>query len=172
MKTNDVKKDPMLILAINDPNGKATTSPLFAAVRVTASLCKRLRYLANFAKKYVVDIMNVRHLDAPIYWDFPPGSALEGCMEEYCQWEMVGSTIFLELWGRVHVYDGGFSGIQLLAVATVIEVEILEDIRVGGNEIEYLEDEDTSDFLGQPFGLAVHERFVALSKLRRPELIG
>ena len=159
-------KDPVLILAITDPNGKATGSPLFAAVRVTASLCKRLRLMANFAKKHVVDIMNVRHLDAPIYWDFPPGSALDGCMEEYCQWEMAGSTIFLELWGRVDVHNGGFSEIQLLAVATVIDVEILEDLRASGNDIDYLEGEDTEAVLGYPFALAAHERFVALSKLR------
>ena len=160
------RKDPILVLAINDLDGKPTACPLFAAVRVTASLCKRLRLLANLAKKHSVDIMYVRHKDAPIYWDFPPGSALEGCMEEYCQWEMAGSTIFLELWGRVHVHDGGFTEVQLLAVATVIDVEILEDLRASGSEIDYLEGEDTEAVLGYPFALAAHERFVALSKLR------
>ena len=172
MKSNEVTKDPMLILAINDASGSATASPLFAAVRVTASLCKRLRLMANFAKKHVVDTMNVRHLDAPIYWDFPPGSALDGCMEEYCQWEMAGSTIFLGLWGRVHVHDGGFSEVQLLAVATVIDVGILEDLRASGNDIDYLEGEDTEAVLGYPFALAVHERFVAHSKLREHQPSG
>ena len=164
--------DPMLILAMTDPNGKATGSPLFAAVHVTASLCKRLRLLANLAKKHSVDIMYVRHKDAPIYWDFPPGSVLDGCMEEFSQWEMVGSILFLELWGRLHVYDGGFSEIQVLAVTTVIDVEILEHLRAAEYEVEYLEDEGTEANLGQPFMLAVHERFVALSKLRRPEPTG
>ncbi len=164
--------DPMLILAMTDPSGKATDSPLFAAVRVTASLCKGLRFLANVAKKHAVDTMSVRHLDAPIYWDFPPGTALEVCMEEYCQWSMAQSTLFLELWGRVYVHDGGFSEVQLLAVTTVIDVEILEHLRAAEYEIEYLEDEGTEAILGQPFALAVHERFVALSKLRRPEPTG
>ena len=164
--------DPMLILAITDKSGKATDSPLFAAVRVTAKLCKTMRFLANVAKKHVVDTMSVRHVDAPIYWDFPPGSTLDGCMEEHCQWSMAQSTLFLELWGRVHVQDGGFSEVQLLAVTTVIDVEILEHLRAAEYEIEYLEDEGTEAMLGQPFALAVHERFVALSKLRRPEPTG
>ena len=164
--------DPMLILAITDKHGKVTDSPLFAAVRVTAKLCKTLRVLANVAKKHGVDTMSVRHLDAPIYWDFPPGSTLDGCMEEYCQWSIAQSTLFLELWGRVHVHDGGFSEVQLLAVTTVIDVEILEHLRVAEYEIEYLEDEVTEAMLGQPFALAVHERFVVLSKLRRPEPTG
>ena len=164
--------DPMLILAITGPDGKVTDSPLFAAVGVTASLCKKLRFLANVAKSQGVETMSVRHEGAPIYWDFPPGSALEVCMEEYCQWSMAQSTIFLELWGRVHVHDGGFSEVQLLAVTTVLDVEILEHLRAAEYEIEYLEDEGTEAMLGQPFALAVHERFVALSKLRRPEPTG
>lgn len=164
--------DPMLILAITGPDGKVTDSPLFAAVRVSASLCKKLRFLANVAKKHVVDTMSVRHLDAPIYWDFPPGSKLDGCMEEHCQWSMAQSTIFLELWGRVHVHDGGFSETKLLAVATVIDVEILEHLRACKCQIDCLEDEETEVMLGQPFALAVHERFVALSKLRRPKPTG
>ena len=164
--------DPMLILAITDPNGKVTDSPLFVAVRVTAKLCKTLRILANVAKKHGVDTMSVRHLDAPIYWDFPPGSTLDGCMEEHCQWSMAQSTLFLELWGRVNVHDGGFSETQLLAVATVIDVEILEHLRASKYQIDYLEDEATEAMLGQPFALAVHERYVALSKLRRPKPTG
>ena len=164
--------DPMLILAMTDPSGKVTDSPLFAAVRVTTSLCKKLRLLANVAKSQGVETMSGRHEDAPIYWDFPPGSALEVCMEEYCKWSMAQSTLFLELWGRVHVHDGGFSEVQLLAVTTVIDVEILEHLRAAEYEIEYLEDEGTEAMLGQPFALAVHERFVALSKLRRPEPTG
>ena len=164
--------DPMLILAMTDPSGKATDSPLFAAVRVTTSLCKKLRLLANVAKRYGVETMSVRHMDAPIYWDLPPGSALDGSMEEYGQWSMVQSILFLELWGRVHVHDGGFTEVQVLAVTTVIDVEILEHLRAAEYEIEYLEDEGTEAMLGQPFALAVHERFVALSKLRRPEPTG
>lgn len=164
--------DPMLILAMTDSSGKATDSPLFAAVRVTASLCKKLRFLANVAKRHGVETMSVRHQDAPIYWDFPSGSTLDGCMEEYSQWGMAQSTLFLELWGRVHVHDGGFSEVQLLAVTTVIAVEILEHLRAAEYEIEYLEDEGTEAMLGQPFSLAVHERFVAISKLRRPEPTG
>ena len=159
----------MLVLAINDLDGKPTACPLFAAVRVTASLCKRLRLLANLAKKHSVDIMYVRHKDAPIYWDFPPGSVLDGCMEEFSQWEMVGSTLFLQLWGRVHVHDGGYSGIQKLAASTVLDVETLEDLSASGGEIDYVEGEDTEAVLGYPFALAVHERFVAISKLRGSE---
>lgn len=164
--------DPMLILAMTDPSGKVTDSPLFAAVRVTISLCKKLRLLANIAKRHGVETMSVRHMDAPIYWDFPPGSALAGCMEEYCQWSMAQSTLFLELWGRLHVHDGGFSEIQVLAVTTCIDVEILEHLRAAEYEIEYLEDEGTEAILGQPFALSVHERFVALNRLRRPEPTG
>ena len=164
--------DPMLILAITDPNGRVTDSPLFAAVRVTASLCRRLRTLANVAKKHAVNTMSLRHVDAPIYWDFPPGSKLDGCMEEHCQWSMAQSTLFLELWGRLHVHDGGFSETKLLAVATVIDVEILEHLRACKCQIDYLEDEETEAMLGQPFALAVHERYVALSKLHRPEPTG
>ena len=166
------RNDPMLILAITGPDGKVTDSPLFAAVRVTASLCKKLRFLANVAKKHVVDSMSVRHMDAPIYWDFPPGSALEGCMEEYCQWNILQSSLFLELWGRVHVHDGSYSETELLAVTTCLDVEILEHLRAAEYEIDYLEDEETEAMLGQPFALTVHERFVALSKLHRPELTG
>ena len=164
--------DPMLILAMTDPSGKATNSPLFAAVRVTASLCKKLRFLANISKRYRVETMSVRHEDAPIYWDFPPRSALDGCMEEYGRWSMAQSMLFLELWGRLHVHDGGFSDVQVLAVTTVIDVEILEHLRAAEYEVEYLEDEETEAMLGQPFHLAVHERFVALSKLRRPQPTG
>ena len=164
--------EPMLILAITRPDGKVTDSPLFAAVRVTASLSKKLRFLANVANKHGVDTMSVRHLDAPIYWDFPPGSTLDGCMEEHCQWSMSQSTLFLELWGRVHVHDGGYSETELLAVTTCLDVEILEHLRAAEYEIEYLDDEGTEAMLGQPFALAVHERFVALSKLRRPEPTG
>ena len=158
--------DPTLILAITDKYGKAMDSPLFAAVRVTAKLCKTLRLLANVSKKHAVDSMSVRHTDAPICWDFPPGSALDGCMEEHCQWNMLQSTLFLELWGRVHVHDGGYSETELVAMTTILDVEILEDIRAAENDIDYLEAEETEDLLGQPFALAVHERFVALSKLR------
>ena len=165
------RNDPMLILAITRPDGKVTDSPLFAAVRVTASLCRLLRFLANVAKKHVVDSMSVRHMDAPIYWDFPPGSALEGCMEEYCQWNILQSSLFLELWGRVHVHDGRYSETELLAVTTCLDVEILEHLRAAEYEIDYLEDEETEAMLGQPFALTVHERFVALSKLRRPKPI-
>ena len=86
--------DPTLILAITDKYGKVMDSPLFASVRVTAKLCKTLRFLANVSKKHVVDSMSVRHMDAPIYWDFPPGSALEGCMEEYCQWNICNRPCF------------------------------------------------------------------------------
>ena len=93
-------------------------------------------------------------------------------MEEYVRWGMAQSTLFMELWGRLHVYDGGFSEIQVLAVTTVIDVEILEHLRAAEYEVEYLEDEGTEANLGQPFMLAVHERFVALSKLRRPEPTG
>ena len=157
---------PMLVLAVNDSQGEPTDSLLFAAVRVTASLCKRLRLLANLSKKHVVDTMNVRHRDASIYWDFPPGSALDGCLEEFSQWEISGSAITLGFWGRVHVYDGGYSEIQKLAVSTVLDIEILEDLRASGCEIDYAEDEATEAALGYPFALAVHERFVAISKLR------
>lgn len=163
------RNDPMLVLAMTDPGGKATDSPLFAAVRVTASLCKKLRSLAHFAKKHGVSTMSVKHQGAPIYWDFPPGSAREGCMEEYSQWRMAQSTFFLELWGRIHVGDGGFSETELLAVATVINVEVLEALRTDRCEIHYVEDAQTEVMLGEPFALAVHERFVAISKLRRPE---
>ena len=166
------RNDPMLILAITRPDGKVTDSPLFAAVRVTASLCKKLRFLANVAKKHGVDTMSVRHLDAPIYWDVPPGSTLDGCMEEHCQWSMTQSTLFLELWGRLQMHEGEYSETQLLAVATVIDVEILEHLRASQYQIDYLEDEATEAMLGQPFALSVHERYVALSKLRRPEPTG
>jgi hypothetical protein len=164
--------DPMLVLAITGPDGKVTDSPLFAAVRVTASLCRRLRTLANVANKHGVDIMSLRHLDAPIYWDFPPDSTLDSCMEEHCQWRMAQSTIFLELWGRLQMHEGEFSETQLLAVATMIDIEILEHLRASKYQIDYLEDEGTAAMLGQPFALAVHERFVALSKLRRPKPTG
>ena len=164
--------DPMLILATTDKYGKVTDSPLFAAVRVTAKLCRTLRLLANVAKKHAVNSMSVRHKDAPIYWDFPPGSALEGCMEEHCQWNMLQTTLFLELWGRIHIHDGGFSETELLAVTTVLDVEILENLRAKQSAIDYLEDEETETMLGQPFALAVHERFVALSKLRHPDTPG
>ena len=164
--------DPTLILAITDKYGKAMDSPLFAAVRVTAKLCKTLRLLANVSKKHAVDSMSVRHTDAPICWDFPPGSALDGCMEEHCQWNMLQSTLFLELWGRVHVHDGGYSETELVAMTTILDVEILENLRANEHDMEYLEEEDTEAMLGQPFHLAVHERFVAISKLRHPDLPG
>lgn len=164
--------DPMLVLAVNDPQGKPTDSPLFAAVRVTASLCKRLRLLASLSKKHLVDTMNVQHRDAPIYWDFPPDSALEGCMENYSQWEMIGSTIYLQFWGSLQMDNGEFSGIQMLAVSTVLDVEILEDLRASGSNIDYLEDEDTEEVLGYPFALSVHERFIAMSKLRGEQPTG
>ena len=161
--------DPTLILAITDKYGKVMDSPLFASVRVTAKLCKTLRFLANVANKYVVDSMSVRHKDAPIYWDFPPGSALESCMIEHCQWNMLQSTLFLELWGRVHVHDGGYSETEMLAMTTILDVEILENLRANEYDIEYLDEDETEAMLGQPFHLAVHERFVALSKLRDPD---
>ena len=164
--------DPTLILAITDKYGKVMDSPLFASVRVTAKLCRTLRFLANVSKKHVVDSMSVRHMDAPIYWDFPPGSALEGCMEEYCQWNMLQSTLFLELWGRVHVHDGGYSETEMLAMTTILDVEIFETLRTNEYDIQYLEEEATEAMLGQPFHLAVHERFVELSKLRRPKPTG
>ena len=162
--------DPTLILAITDKYGKVMDSPLFASVRVTAKLCRTLRFLANVSKKHVVDSMSVRHMDAPIYWDFPPGSALDGCMVEHCQWNMLQTTLFLELWGRVHVHDGGYSETEMLAMTTILDVEILEDLRANEYDIEYLDEDETEAMLGQPFHLAVHERFVALSKLRQPEL--
>lgn len=162
--------DPTLILAITDIYGKVMDSPLFASVRVTARLCKSLRFLANVASKYAVDSMKVRHKDAPIYWDFPPGSALDGCMIEHCQWNMLQSTLFLELWGRIHVHDGGYSETEMLAMTTILDVEILENLRANEYDIEYLDAEETEAVLGQPFHLAVHERFVALSKLEQPEL--
>ena len=164
--------DPTLILAITDKYGKAIDSPLFSAVRVTAKLCRTLRLLANVAKKHAVNSMSVRHKDAPIYWDFPPGSALEGCMEEHCQWNMLQTTLFLELWGRIHIHDGGFSETELLAVTTVLDVEILENLRANEYDIEYLDEDETEAMLGQPFHLAVYERFVELSKLRRPKPTG
>ncbi len=162
--------DPTLILAITDKYGKVMGSPLFASLRVTAKLCKTLRFLSDVSTEHRVDSMSVRHMDAPIYWDFPPGSALDGCMEEYCQWNMLQSTLFLELWGRVHVNDGGYSETKLLAVTTILDVEILETLRTNEYDIEYLDDDETEAMLGQPFHLAVHERFVALSKLRQTEL--
>ena len=164
--------DPTLILAITDKYGKVMDSPLFASVRVTAKLCKTLRFLANVSKKHVVDSMSVRHMDAPIYWDFPPGSALDGCMIEHCQWNMLQSTLFLELWGRAHSHDGGYSETELLAMTTVLDIEILENLRANEYDIEYLDEDETEAMLGQPFHLAVHERFVAISKLRQIELPG
>ncbi len=164
--------DPMLILAITDKYGKVIDSPLFAAVRVTAKLCKTLRFLANVSKKHAVASMSVRHTDAPIYWDFPPGSALDGCMVEHCQWNMLQSTLFLELWGRVHVHDGGYSETELLAMTTILDIEILETLRVNEYDIEYLDAEDTEAMLGQPFAMTVHERFLALNKLSRPDSLG
>lgn len=164
--------DPTLILAITDKLGKVTDSPLFAAVRVTSMLCKTLRFLANVASKHAVTSMSVRHRDAPIYWDFPPGSALDGCMEEHCQWKMLHSTLFLELWGRIHVSDGGFSETKLLAVAAFIDVEVLEALRADSCEVHYVEDAQTEVMLGEPFALAVHERFVAISKLRKSDMPG
>ena len=113
--------DPTLILAITDKYGKVLDSPLFASVRVTTKLCKTLRFLSDVSTEHRVDSMSVRHTDAPVYWDFPPGSALEGCMEEYCQWNMLQSTLFLELWGRAHVHDGGYSETELLAVTTILD---------------------------------------------------
>ena len=109
-------------------------------------------------------------MDAPIYWDFPPGSALESSMVEHCQWNMLQTTLFLELWGRVHVHDGGYSETEMLAMTTILDVEILEVLRASESEIEYLDEDESEAMLGQPFALAVHERFVALSKLRQPEL--
>ena len=161
--------DPTLILAITDKYGKVMDSPLFASVRVTAKLCKTLRFLANVASKHVVDSMSVRHMDAPIYWDVPPNSALDGCMVEHCQWNMLQSTLFLDLWGRIHVHDGGYSETEMLAMTTILDVEILENLRTNEYDIEYLDEDETEAMLGQPFHLAVHERFVALSKLHRPE---
>ena len=162
--------DPTLILASTDKYGKVMDSPLFAAVRVTARLCKTLRFLSDVSTEHGVDSMSVRHMDAPIYWDFPPGSALESCMVEHCQWNMLQTTLFLELWGRVHVHDGGYAETEMLAMTTVLDIEILENLRANEYENEYLEEEETEAMLGQPFHLAVHERFVALSKLRQPEL--
>ena len=164
------RNDPTLILAITDACGKVMDSPLFASVRVTAKLCKTLRFLSDVSTKHRVDSMSVRHKDAPIYWDFPPGSALESCMIEHCQWNMLQSTLFLELWGRVHVHDGGYSETEMLAMTTILDVEILENLRANEYDIEYLDEDETEAMLGQPFALAVHERFVALSKLRQPEL--
>ena len=164
--------DPTLILAITDKYGKVMDSPLFAAVRVTARLCKTLRFLSDVSTEHRVDSMSVRHKDAPIYWDFPPGSALESCMIEHCQWNMLQSTLFLELWGRVHVHDGGYSETEMLAMTTILDVEIFETLRTNEYDIQYLEEEATEAMLGQPFHLAVHERFVELSKLRRPKPTG
>lgn len=70
-------------------------------------------------------------------------------MEEYSQWSMTQTAIFLELWGRTHLGDGGFSEVRLLAVATPINVEILETLKADGGEIQYLEDEQTEGMLGQ-----------------------
>lgn len=164
------RKDPTVILATTDKFGKVINSPLFAAVRVSSKLCKTLRFLANVSQKHAVESMGVRHKDAPIYWDFPPGSALEDCLMEYSQWNLLQTTLFLELWGRVHVHDGGYSETELLAVSTVIDIEILEHLRVAEYVIEYLDADETEAMLGQPFALAVHERYVAISKLREPDL--
>lgn len=164
--------DPTLILATTDKYGKVIDSPLFASVRVTAKLCKTLRFLSDVSTEHGVDSMSVRHADAPIYWDFPPGSTLDGCMEEYCQWNMLQSTLFLELWGRAHVHDGGYSETEMLAMTTILDVEILENLRANEYDIEYLDEDETEAMLGQPFHLAVHERFVAISKLRHPDLPG
>ena len=91
-------------------------------------------------------------------------------MIEHCQWNMLQSTLFLELWGRVHVHDGGYSETEMLAMTTILDVEIFETLRTNEYDIQYLEEDETEAMLGQPFHLAVHERFVALSKLRQPEL--
>ena len=55
---------------------------------------------------------------------------------------------------------------------TVIDVEVLEALRAERCEIHYVEDAQTEAMLGQPFALAVHERFVALSKLRESDMPG
>jgi hypothetical protein len=159
------RKDPMVIFATRGGDGKPSDSPLFAAVRVTARLCARLRLLTKVAQDHAVDTLKFRHTGSPIYWDFPLGSSLESCVEEHSQWTLDSSSVFVELWGRLQMEDG-FSESQVLAVAASTDLESLEHLRSSRYEMDYVEDEDTEAALGQPFFLAVHERFVAISKLR------
>lgn len=158
--------DPIAIFTNTGPDGEITNSPLFAAVKVTATLCRRLRTLAKITQKHRIDMMQVQHpaTEEPIYWDFPPGSALEDCMVEESLWWLVGSMVYAELWGRLHMGDGGYTSKQLLATTMVTDVAVLEHLRTEEHEIEYLEHEGADEALGEPFALAVTSRVTAMRK--------
>ena len=158
--------NPIAIFTTTGADGEITNSPLFAAVKVTASLCRRFRTLAKIAQRHRIEMMQVQHpaTEDPICWDFPPGSALEDCMMEESLWWLVGPIVYAELWGRLHMGDGGYTLKQLLATTMITDVALLEHLRAEEHEIEYLEHEGADDALGEPFALAVTRRVTAMRK--------
>lgn len=156
--------DPVMILAAVLPLGTATRSPMFAAIKVTAALVARLRSLVTLCQQHQVDMIQVRHDDMPIYWDFPPGSAWHGCMEEHTDWLISGSALQVQLTGRAFNLGLGYSDAEVIAQTTMVDLADVIDLQASGRDLDFYAAEDTEALLGEPFELAVIDR---IGQLRR-----
>ena len=71
------RRDPVLILGVDTPEGEATATPLFAAVRITEALVARLRLLTGLCRSNQLDQVVTRDIDSPVYWDALPDGVSE-----------------------------------------------------------------------------------------------
>lgn len=153
--------DPILFLSTRLRGTEDYLSCLFAAIRVDASLCKRLRLASNLCKRHKLECVQFRHTGGPIYWD-TPGPSLENCLEEYSEWTVDSHHASVTLWGRTQYEDGGHSEIVAIADSWVADVDHLEFMRREGVDADYWEHPEWEEKTGNFFAVSVHDRMAEL----------
>jgi len=157
-------KSPTLFLSVVSSDGVVTTSPLFAAVQVTAGLCYRLRLLANLAERHRIDYIEISQRYPPVYWHVDSGSKLDGIDMCMTQWEMCGSIAVLALWGFLPQSGHVNYAPMRLASTMYLDVQDLVDLRESGYVVDYREHEETEATIGEPFEVAVRKRLTLLNR--------
>ena len=155
--------EPTLILAVTDPHGTPISSPLFAAIKLTASLFDRARALTRLCAEHRIERMSVLEVAPPVYWDIAANAVAEQVFDGDTRWTVQGTGHNVELWGRRRTADGKYTAVHCLAVSVHADISLLESLREQTVLVEFLvDDRGHEQLLGQPFSLAVHARMVAL----------
>jgi len=153
---------PVVLLAVQDGDGKPVAAPLFVALPLSTEVLRRLRTLSQLCHRHHLDEVVTTQIGVELYWDFPPGSELEGVVDETSYWHAAGQLHYGELLGRRPHPEGGFQLKELLGYSVMVDIAELDNIHAQSILLDFVDRPEHDAVLGQPFACAAYERLVAL----------
>ncbi|MBL0089745.1 MAG: hypothetical protein IPP44_24930 [Ideonella sp.] len=121
--------------------------PLFAAARIDAAMCTKLRTLTNLCVTHQLLEIQFWNGVPPIYWDVKVIDGNAPILEEFTVWIVTEDWVQVEFWGRQRLSDGSHGQIEKVAQSAFMFVSALEQMRSQGTlfDISDFGDDDDDD---------------------------